>query len=865
MNTVVLWPVLKDGGVAEHLRQLRYLLTKHGWQVHHTLTATPPALLHCHAVAQTTRPPDVFTCHGIYPLRTQMPVWQVEANRTIMRNLKLAQQVIAVSRWSAAQWQDLVGRRPHIIYNAVVPELLPPVDPLRWRQLLHCDERPLVVWGKTSVSDVLNPTPLLELATRYEHYCFVAPLPPGSLFYQPPNLTLVGPQPFTAMQELLAACDVYLATVCENHSIQVLEAMYHGKPILGYDWGGTAETVPSSAGVLVAPGDLLALAQALPRVYAGRYEYGAAARAHVLQHFSGERMLQRLLEVYEMTNSRGRPPSVKCAIVIPVYNKADYVAETLRSALSQEQVPYEVIIVNDGSTDQSVAVIQQTLQQLTPVANCRRVRFYDRRNAGVAAARNFGIKQTHARYICCLDADDTIESQFLLRLSAALDADPELGIAYSDMHIFGHNDDGTVLDARIQCSEYDFKLLLQRNFIPCCNLFRREVWERTGGYKDINPSWEDYELWLSAGKIGWYGRRVPGFLFNYRKLPRSGRDYQSHGQEHLLRARINRLHRDLYAPLISIIIPCYRQASLLAETLASVATQTFADWEAIVVDDGNADAEAALIEKTVADYDGVRLLRLTENRGLANARNVGCENAKGTWLVPLDSDDVLAPTFLEQTWRAINADPRRFVYTDTYLWWPERPPEEQLQLLPAEEYDFDRLLQHISWPCTILVAKEAWRQVGGYKTLMSELGGWEDWEFAINLGVHGICGVRVPLPLFYYRQHSKQQMRYLAEAKKPQLQEALRRLYAPYYRGERPMPCCGAKTTTSQMVTLTGVPLAPSSAERVLVRYTGQNIGLQTWRLPSGNVYEFSRVMALHELSVTDAEFLLQFPFFERA
>ena len=79
------------------------------------------------------------------------------------------------------------------------------------------------------------------------------------------------------------------------------------------------------------------------------------------------------------------------------------------------------------------------------------------------------------------------------------------------------------------------------------------------------------------------------------------------------------------------------------------------------------------------------------------------------------------------------------------------------------------------------------------------------------------------------------------------------------------MPCCGAKTTTSQMVTLTGVPLAPPSAERVLVRYTGQNIGLQTWRLPSGNVYEFSRVMALHELSVTDAEFLLQFPFFERA
>ena len=217
------------------------------------------------------------------------------------------------------------------------------------------------------------------------------------------------------------------------------------------------------------------------------------------------------------------------------------------------------------------------------------------------------------------------------------------------------------------------------------------------------------------------------------------------------------------------------------------------------------------------------------------------------------------------TWRAINADPRCFVYTDTYLWWPERPPEEQLQLLAAEEYDFTRLLQHISWPCTILVAKEAWRQVGGYKTLMSELGGWEDWEFAINLGVHGICGVRVPSPLFYYRQHSKQQMRYLAEAKKPQLQEALRRLYAAYYRGERPMPCCGAKATTPQTVTLTGMPLSPPSAERVLVRYIGQNIGLQTWRLPSGNIYEFSRVMALHEMSVVDAEFLLQFPFFERA
>lgn len=873
------------GGVAMHVRKLAEHLERRGW----TALARPDgdALVHCHAMDRAPQV-DVYTNHGIYPIRPTMPDWQRSTNRTIFDNLRQARQVVAVSAWTAAQWGRLVGRYPGddprdagdgdtwVLHNGIDLAEWERVPAGRLRAALQIPaETPIVLWGKTTLSEVLDPTPALEIALRRPDVQVVIPLPPEALPHAPGNVRLIGPQPFRHMQAALADCDVYLATVCENHAIQVLEAMALQKPILGYRHGGTVETVSDACGVLARPGDLDALTAGLDRALAEAAALGAAGRERVERLFTWERHVDGLLGVYERAlaekmreRSPGRP---KASVIIPCFNKAPYVGEAIQSVLAQRDAPgYELIVVDDGSTDSSLAAIAAALAPgIAQPANGPvfpesvhgvPVRVIRQVNSGVAAARNNGIQAAEGQYICCLDADDRMDPLALARWAAALDADPGLGIAYSDMLVFGVRPDTGGWQSIITASEYDFDKLKRGNLIPCCNLFRKVAWRRAGGYKDINPSWEDYELWLNMGKLGWPGRRVPGPLFHYRKLWQEGRDHESQPHVHRLRAIVNSHHRDLYPPMVSVVIPCYRHSGFLADAIDSALAQTWPDLEVVVVDDGNEPAEAEAIGAIVDSYpaEQVRLVVNDRNLGLAAARNAGIDAARGSWIAPLDADDRIEPGWLEAALRATRMDPRQFGYTDSILWWPD---ESREQVLAAAEYSFPDLLNRITWPCTILFHRDAWRQVGGYKPAMSAAGGWEDWEFCIALGEIGVCGVRAAEPLFRYRQHSASQMRHTANGHKAALQETIRRLHAATYRGEWSMSCCGrqaspmpaAQSTQSSVASVRGAAV-DGQEPMLMVRYVGSSYGSTTYRAPSGRQYRFGVADPLKQVPQSDAE-----------
>lgn len=871
MNSVYIYPNFPPnaiGGVARHVLALRKHLPAYGWQVANYPDEAD--LTHVHA-AERAPNVDVYTNHGIHPIRPNMRAWQRQQNQGIFDNLKWAREVIAVSHWTAAQWTGLTGVRPNVIYNAV--------DPTEWTSgMVQYRERarydlqapkgtPILLWGKGGLSDVLDPTPALELALRFPDVIVALTVEPKSLPLVPANVRLLGRLPFDRMQGLIAESTVYLATTLENHSVQVLEAMLCGVPVLGYAWGGTAETVRDTIdGRLVPAGDLDALSDALEDVLENAEAYGRAAHARVLERFTVQRMAEETAKVYDRALADKRADSdstiPQCSIVIPVYNKAPFVREAIESALGQQHPSFEVIVVDDGSTDDSRRVAMDALRANPRVPTI----FIAQENAGVAAARNHGIAEARGRYVACLDADDRLHPQFLARLSAALDADPGLGIAYSDMMVFGYDAGRGAWSNTLTGLEFSFDLLVRGNFIPCCNLFRRKAWERAGGYRDINPSWEDYELWLRMGKLGWDGQRVPGALFHYRKVQGEGRDFQSHGQEWKLRALVNRMHRDLYPPAVSVVIPCYQHSQFLGEAIDSALTQTYPDLEVIVVDDGNDEDERQRIRGVLWGHNGrdVRLVTNETNQKLAGARNAGITAAAGKWIVPLDADDKLAPQFVERALKAIGTDPTRFAFSDSYLWFPD---SGESRLLEAEEYDFDNVLRRVTFPCSILYAKDAWAKVGGYKTEMSEAGGWEDWEFAISLGEAGVCGKRIAEPLFYYRQHSDQQMRHGALAVKPRLQEMLRRLHAATYRGERTMGCCGSGTGRR-------IPGAPSqdaindlagianTEGQIVVKYVGLSQGGREWRTPAGAVYTFSVYDPLHAMPPQDAAYFEQLPDF---
>jgi glycosyltransferase involved in cell wall biosynthesis len=307
------------------------------------------------------------------------------------------------------------------------------------------------------------------------------------------------------------------------------------------------------------------------------------------------------------------------------------------------------------------------------------------------------------------------------------------------------------------------------------------------------------------------------------------------------------------------------------EAVDSALAQSFPDIEVVVVDDGNEQEEKTTIERVVIARRGVRLIQLPANTGLATARNAGINSARGKWIVPLDADDTIEPEFIEAMLAGIEMDPRRFAYPDSTLWWEG---SDKTQRLVAHDYDFTELLQRVTWPCTILYAKDAWRQVGGYKSVMSQSGGWEDWEFAIALGEIGVCGVHVNRPLFRYRQHSADQMRFHAEKNRDRLRETIRRLHEAVYRGERMAGCCGGGARTPQ-TSRAGAPVSGSARAQktssngatdgtVLVRYVGAAVGARTWVGSSGFPYRFGMSQPLQRVRQVDADMFLTLPEFQK-
>jgi glycosyltransferase involved in cell wall biosynthesis len=116
-------------------------------------------------------------------------------------------------------------------------------------------------------------------------------------------------------------------------------------------------------------------------------------------------------------------------------------------------------------------------------------------------------------------------------------------------------------------------------------------------------------------------------------------------------------HLEGSSPLVTVVIPCYNQGRFLGEAIESVLSQSYSDFEIIVVDDGSTDDTAQVASRYEEVHEEVRLIR-QENRGLAGARNRGLAEARGEYVVFLDSDDRLLPNALEVGVRELEARPQ---------------------------------------------------------------------------------------------------------------------------------------------------------------------------------------------------------------
>ena len=207
-------------------------------------------------------------------------------------------------------------------------------------------------------------------------------------------------------------------------------------------------------------------------------------------------------------------------------------------------------------------------------------------------------------------------------------------------------------------------------------------------------------------------------------------------------------------PLVSVIVPCYNHGAYLGEMIASLEGQTYRNFETIIVDDASPDADTRSALEALAEK-GWTVLFLEENGGPARARNHAIAQARGTYIVPLDADDCLAPEYLEKTLAVMEAkegaDPPRLVYTGARFFGAR----EGVSSWPP--YSFPDILWKPMIPATCLYRKEDWESIGGYSENMREA--WEDYDFSVGLAGLGGPVIGLPEPLFYYRQMAQSSSR----------------------------------------------------------------------------------------------------------
>ena len=193
----------------------------------------------------------------------------------------------------------------------------------------------------------------------------------------------------------------------------------------------------------------------------------------------------------------------KISVVVTNYNYGRYLEECLISIENQTFQDFELIVIDDASTDNSIDILKRHKRIDTLIQHDN--------NKGATTSKKTGVSLSTSPFVCCIDADDTIEPTYLEECLTALESDERIAIAYTYVHLFGNGKDD-----HICFTEFSLVGLQKGNFILGSSLFRKSAYEDAGGFDEHISGMEDYDLWLSICEKGYTAQVVQKYLYNYR-------------------------------------------------------------------------------------------------------------------------------------------------------------------------------------------------------------------------------------------------------------------------------------------------------------------------------------------------------------
>jgi glycosyltransferase involved in cell wall biosynthesis len=205
------------------------------------------------------------------------------------------------------------------------------------------------------------------------------------------------------------------------------------------------------------------------------------------------------------------------SVVMSTYNGARYLRAGVESVLNQQGVDFELIVIDDGSSDGSDRILAQI------ATSDPRLRVVTQPNAGLTRALIRGCALARGRYIARHDGDDLSLPGRLLKECMLLDADPSLAMASSWSEVIGPEGEVLLVHERPMDSREATELLVHGRVGPPGHgsvMFRRELYERAGGYRELFYYAQDSDLWLRMAQFGGIAY-VPEVLYRYRVSPDS--------------------------------------------------------------------------------------------------------------------------------------------------------------------------------------------------------------------------------------------------------------------------------------------------------------------------------------------------------
>ena len=325
------------------------------------------------------------------------------------------------------------------------------------------------------------------------------------------------------------------------------------------------------------------------------------------------------------------------SILMPTWNRAETVAAAIVSVLSQRYSSWELIVVDDGSTDDTTAIVQ------TYADADARIRLIAGSHRGVSAARNVALANACGDFIAFLDADNTWRSDFLALTVDALKNDSRLIAAYSGMRIHAEGKDDHFRGGQVSAMDLRFGNSIDLNTF----VTRRTAISQVGPFDETLKRWVDYDLILRLSELG-----------PFRYLPFVGCDYlddvrpdritsrESSNWQFVVMAKQAMDWHAVDAQIasrvegrVSVVTIAYQDHARTLRAVSRVLETTESeDVEVVIVDNGSRHAVGRVLAARFAWHPRVKYVRLPRNLNFSTGSNVGFAHTSGDLVMFLNND-----------------------------------------------------------------------------------------------------------------------------------------------------------------------------------------------------------------------------------